>query len=425
MQSMKISVMTLGCKVNKYESDSIIYKLNLKGFETTDKLEFADIYLINTCAVTQEAEKKSRQMIARCRKFNKNAKIVIMGCASQNNFQQFVGRNVDYIIGVANKIHACDIIESIAKSDQLKVANEIFDLPSYYEDDMHAFTTRVRAYIKIQDGCNNFCTYCIIPYLRGRSRSREIFSIINEVSSLDDEIKEIVLTGIDVADYKIDGKPSLALLLKELDTFQKRLRLSSFEEGIIDEEFLKSLANLDNFCPHFHLSLQSGSDSVLKRMNRHYTTSQFLNSINLIRKYFPSSAITTDVIVGFPEETEEEFNETVEFIKKANFARLHVFKYSNRTGTVASKMFKDCSPQVKENRSQILLKLSEELHRKFISQNKEGKVLIEEKEGDYFVGYTENYIKCYIKSDKVSINQIVKVKIKKPYLDGAEAKVIK
>ena len=420
---MKVSVMTLGCKVNKYESDSIIYKLNLKGFETTDKLEFADVYLINTCAVTQEAEKKSRQMIARCRKFNKNAKIIILGCASQNNLQQFVEKNVEYIIGVANKIHACDIIENIAKRDKLKVANEIFELPSHYEDDMRAFTSRVRAYIKIQDGCNNFCTYCIIPYLRGRSRSREIFSIIDEVSSLDDEIKEIVLTGIDVADYRIDGKHSLALLLKELDTFQKRLRLSSFEEGIIDEEFLKSLAGLDNFCPHFHLSLQSGSDSVLKRMNRHYSTAQFLNSINLIRKYFPSSAITTDVIVGFPEETEEEFNETVEFIKKANFARLHVFKYSNRTGTVASKMFKDCSPQVKENRSQILLKLSEELHRKFISQNKEGKVLIEEKEGDYLVGYTENYIKCYIKSDKVSINQIVKVKIKKPYLDGAEAKV--
>ena len=306
---MKVSVMTLGCKVNKYESDSIIYKLNLKGFETTDKLEFADVYLINTCAVTQEAEKKSRQMIARCRKFNKNAKIIILGCASQNNLQQFVEKNVDYIIGVANKIHACDIIENIAKRDKLKVANEIFALPSHYEDDMRAFTSRVRAYIKIQDGCNNFCTYCIIPYLRGRSRSREIFSIIDEVSSLDDEIKEIVLTGIDVADYRIDGKPSLALLLKELDTFQKRLRLSSFEEGIIDEEFLKSLAGLDNFCPHFHLSLQSGSDSVLKRMNRHYSTAQFLNSINLIRKYFPSSAITTDVIVGFPEETEEEFNE--------------------------------------------------------------------------------------------------------------------
>ena len=372
----------------------------------------------------QEAEKKSRQMIARCRKFNKNAKIIIMGCASQNNLQQFVEKNVDYIIGVANKIHACDIIESIAKRDKLKVANEIFELPSHYEDDMRAFTSRVRAYIKIQDGCNNFCTYCIIPYLRGRSRSREIFSIIDEVSSLDDEIKEIVLTGIDVADYRIDGKSSLALLLKELDTFQKRLRLSSFEEGIIDEEFLKSLAGLDNFCPHFHLSLQSGSDSVLKRMNRHYSTAQFLNSISLIRKYFPLSAITTDVIVGFPEESEKEFKETVEFIKKANFARLHVFKYSKRTGTVASKMFKDCPPSVKEQRSQILLKLSEVLHEKFIKQNKSGMVLIEEKEGDYLVGYTENYIKCYIKSNNVKINQIVKVKIKTPYLDGAIAKVV-
>ena len=413
---MIASVITLGCKVNEYESQSILNQLKSNGYEIHEGLVPADVYIVNTCAVTNIAERKSRQVLAKIHKLNENAKIVLCGCAVQNNPTQFLkNKNVIAITG------------SEGKHDIMKFINsKNLELPDLYDAKYinmpRPISTRTRQFIKIQDGCNNFCTYCIIPYLRGRSRSRDLEDILDEIKHTDSN--EIVLTGIDMSDYKINGVNALKTLVREVDKLNIRFRISSLECNVIDEDLLDTLAQSKHFCPHFHLSLQSGSDSVLKRMNRHYTTSQFLNSINLIRKYFPSSAITTDVIVGFPEETEKEFNETVEFIKKANFARLHVFKYSKRTGTVASKIFKDCPPSVKEQRSQILLKLSEVLHEKFIKQNKSGMVLIEEKEGDYLVGYTENYIKCYIKSNKVKINQIVKVKIKTPYLDGAIAKVV-
>ena len=255
---MKICVMTLGCKVNKYESDALIYNLRLQGHEAFDKLGEADIYIINTCAVTQEAEKKSRQMIARCRRFNKQAKIYICGCASQHNKEQFIEKGANFVSGVAGKIKIASNIEKpICKSSKL---------PLVYEDDMIAEQSRTRAYIKIQDGCNNFCSYCIIPYLRGRSRSRAIMSIINEVNELSADIKEIVLTGINVTDYKIDGEPALLTLLEQLDGFGKRLRLSSMEESLVSDEFVNGIGQLKNFCPHFHLSLQSGSATVLKRM---------------------------------------------------------------------------------------------------------------------------------------------------------------
>lgn len=418
--------MTLGCKVNKYESDALRYNLELKGYQTTDQLERADIYVINTCAVTKEAEKKSRQMIARCRKFNANAKIFVCGCASQNNISQFKDKGICCISGSAGKIKIANYIDQIL-NDQNVNDNlvKMDDLPTRYEDDLLAKQTRIRAYIKIQDGCNNFCSYCIIPYLRGRSRSRPIFSIINEVSALSDDVKEIVLTGINVTDYKIDGKDGLLTLLQELDTFGKRIRLSSIEESIMSEEFVRGLANLSNFCPHFHLSVQSGCDKTLKDMNRHYTTSEFYKTVLLLRKYFPRAGITTDVIVGFPTESEEDFLQTYNFIQKCQFANLHVFQYSNREGTVASKLYKDISPAIKHERSEKLLTLSNELHQDFIKANRFGKVLVEEKVDDYFVGFSENYIKCYIQSKENLEGQIVKVKIGKPFRDGAKAKLIK
>ena len=329
---MKICIMTLGCKVNKYESDALRYNLELKGYQTTDKLESADVYIINTCAVTKEAEKKSRQMIARCRKFNANAKIFVCGCASQNNVSQFKDKGICCISGSAGKIKISNYIDSMARNLSLQRVQliKVDNLPTRYEDDLLAKQTRIRAYIKIQDGCNNFCSYCIIPYLRGRSRSRPIFSIINEVSALSDDVKEIILTGINVTDYKIDGKDGLLTLLQELDTFGKRIRLSSIEESIMSEEFVRGLANLSNFCPHFHLSVQSGCDKTLKDMNRHYTTSEFYKTVLLLRKYFPRAGITTDVIVGFPTESEGDFLQTYNFIQKCQFANLHVFQYSNR-----------------------------------------------------------------------------------------------
>lgn len=427
---MKICVMTLGCKVNKYESDALIYNLKLKGYQATDKFEPADVYVINTCAVTAEAERKSRQMIARCKKYNENAKFFICGCASQKNSGQFLEKDATFVSGVAGKKKISEYIDKLAKHDRrlLKKRDRTEKLPKDYEDDLFAEQSRTRAYIKIQDGCDNFCSYCIIPYLRGRSRSRAIFSIINEVSKLSKDIKEVVLTGINVTDYKIDGKPSLLSLLTELDTFGLRLRLSSMEDSLISEEFVEGLSRLDNFCPHFHLSLQSGSDSVLKRMNRHYTTKMFKQSVDLIRKYFPLAGITTDIIVGFPNESDEEFRQTYEFAQEVGFSQLHIFPYSNREGTVASKLYKDLPKSIKQKRFEELDKLNTQLKLDFIKKNKTGSVLIEEQIDGYYVGYTKNYIRCYIpandkKASDGIIDGIVEVKIKEPFRDGALAKI--
>lgn len=413
---MKIVVTTLGCKVNKYESDALLYNLQLKGYEVTDRLEPADVYIINTCAVTQEAEKKSRQMIARCKKFNAKAKIFVCGCASQHNAKQFLEKGVTFVSGVAKKVKISDLLDASGA--------HVEKLPTKYEDDMLASQTRTRAYIKIQDGCNNFCSYCIIPYLRGRSRSRDIINIINEVALLPDSVKEIVLTGINVTDYQIGGQPGLLTLLEQLDAFGKRLRLSSLEETLVSDALMEGLSKLKHFCPHFHLSLQSGCDTVLQRMNRKYTTEEFYHSVQLIRKYFPKAGITTDVIVGFPGETDAEFEQTVSFIQRVGFASLHIFPYSKREGTVAAKL-KDLPPDVKANRCARLEQIKTNLQNNFFNQNKVGTVLIEELQQGYYVGYTENYIRCYVESKNPILNEIVQVKLGKPMLDGVKAKVKK
>lgn len=424
---MKVSVMTLGCKVNKYESDSLIYQLEKNGFEATDKLEYADVFVVNTCAVTGEAEKKSRQMIARCKKFNPNAKIYVCGCASQHNSKQFLEKEVEVVMGVSGKLKIVEFVKNLAKNTEKTQKNSEFIeiLPEIYQDDLFAKQNRTRAYIKIQDGCNNFCSYCIIPYLRGRSRSRDMQSIIDECKKLDDDIKEIVLTGINVTDYKINGQASLLPLLVELDKLGKRLRLSSMEETLVNEEFIQGLSKLKNFCPHFHLSLQSGSNSVLKRMNRHYKAEEFKYSVDLIRKYFPLAGITTDVIVGFPDESDEEFEETYKFIEDVNFSQLHIFKYSMREGTVASKIYKDLAPAIKQNRLERLEDIGEKLKKDFLSKNHLVDVLIEEKEGEYFVGYSKNYIKCYLSSNEDEINNIVSGQIVELFQDGVKIKKIK
>lgn len=406
---MKVSVLTLGCKVNKYESDALIFELKSRGIDATDNLEEADAYIINTCAVTNEAERKSRQMIERARKFNPNAEIYVMGCASQNRPVQFEDRNVKMIIGTAGKKK---IVDELSHS-----GTHLFELPTAYEDDLFSAQSLTRAFIKIQDGCDHFCSYCIIPYLRGRSRSRSLESIVSEVEKLPDDVKEVVLVGIDVSDFKIDGKKGLGKLLQTLDKYGKRLRLSSMEDSLIDEEFLKVLSTLKNFCPHFHLSLQSGCDNVLKKMNRHYTTDEFADSVALIRKYFPLAGITTDIIVGFPTETEEDFEETLKFVESVKFSQLHIFPYSKRDGTVASKLYKDLSGKVKNERVKRLEELGDRLKTEFLRENKTGKVLIEAKNGDYFDGYTENYIKCYVSGD-LKVGEIVDVQIEKSFKDG-------
>ena len=408
---MKVSVLTLGCKVNKYESDSLLNLFKKRGYEISDKLEKADAYIINTCAVTSEAEKKSRQMIARVKKLNPQAKIYVGGCAAQHNPKQFSDK-AQLIKGVAGKNKIVDFGEG----------EMVDEVPLVYEQEEFSLQSRTRAYIKIQDGCNNFCTYCIIPYLRGRSRSRSVESIVSEVAALPSDIKEIVLTGINVSDYKINGELGLLKLLQELDKFGLRIRLSSMEEVIANEEFIKGLASLKNFCPFFHLSLQSGCDSVLKRMNRRYTTAEFMYACDLIRKYFPLASISTDVIVGFPDESEEEFNKTKEFIEKVSFSFLHIFPYSRREGTVAAKM-KDLSPDVKRARANVLAELDKKLREDFISKNKCGKVLIEEVTAGGCEGFTENYIKCHF-TEKLQVGEIVNAEIIAQKNGEAIAKIV-
>lgn len=410
---MKISILTLGCKVNKYESDVLMNMFSKRGFEVTDQLEKADIYVINTCAVTNEAERKSRQMIARCKKFNPNAQIYVCGCASEHNPNQFL-KNAVAIKGTINKEELVNL-----KLKGVKIDSQP---PEYISHD-YSYQPRIRAYIKVQDGCNNFCSYCLIPYLRGRSRSRDLQDILNEVKQLSDDVKEVVLTGINLSDFKIDGKLGLIRLLQELDIFDKRLRLSSMEECIVDEEFLKSLKKLKNFCPHFHLSLQSGCDNILKRMNRRYSTNDFLKACKLIRKYFPNAGITTDVIVGFPGETEEEFTQTKNFLNKVKFSGLHIFSYSRRDKTVASKMI-DLDGEIKKNRSMILQSLDKKLREDFINLNKQVKVLVEEKKGGFFVGFSENYIKCYLKGN-LKVGEIYLANILSTFEDGAIAEADK
>lgn len=407
---MKICVVTLGCKVNQYESDALIFKLKELGHDAVGDLEVADAYIINTCAVTNEAERKSRQMIERCRKFNKDAEIYVIGCASQNKCEQFEDRNINFVLGSANKL---DIIKHFGEH-----GHEIEDFTDEYDDSMTSAQTRTRAFIKVQDGCNRFCSYCLIPYVRGRSRSRKIESVVSEINSLPATVKEVVIVGIDVSSFR-DGDKTLIDLLEAVDSCGRRWRLSSMEDNIISEEFILRLKNCKNFCPHFHLSLQSGSDSVLKKMNRKYSTEQFFETTQLIRKHFDLAGITTDVIVGFPTETEENFEETLDFVKKVKFSDLHIFPYSKRNGTAATKLYKDLPKPVKMKRLYRLQEVGNELKNEFILSNKEVEVLVEEEKEGYYTGYSKNYIKCYFMAGNVAVGDIVKGKIAGLFKDGA------
>ena len=416
---MKICVFTLGCKVNFYESDSLINELNKLGYETTNKLEYADIYILNTCCVTNEGERKSRQLIARCKSYNENAKILVCGCASQKNPEQFKEKNVSVIIGNSNK---AEIINLINEENYKNLS----ELPLCYVDNMQSASQRVRAYLKVQDGCNNFCSYCIIPYVRGRSRSRNIESVKQEAQNLSKTCAEIVLTGINLSDFK----PSLIELIESLKELPSRIRLGSLEVNVITDDFMQRLKNIDNFCPQFHLSMQSGSNEVLKKMNRHYTKEEYLEKVRLIKKYFPYASITTDLIVGFPTETEECFLESLETVKKAEFFMVHCFPYSKREGTVASKM-----PQIlnsiKKERVKIVENLAKSLHEKYLNLLKDHSIrqnlLIEEvvsiDDKKYFVGHSEYFVKCYLEfNEKYKENDIISVIIEDIFKDGVIVK---
>ncbi|MBQ3572028.1 MAG: MiaB/RimO family radical SAM methylthiotransferase [Clostridia bacterium] len=409
---MKAVVFTLGCKVNSRESACLITGLKARGYETSDKLGPADIYIINTCAVTAEAEKKSRQAVARALKFNKEAKIFICGCASQKNPNVFREKGARVVVGARAKDKILDYLDCegvfIEESDE------------YYEKYFPDNGLKTREYIKIQDGCDNYCSYCIIPYLRGRSRSRKIEKIVEEIKLLNPI--EAVITGINVSAFDDDGKrlPQLISALKEFDC---RFRFGSLEVCSITKELLEETKKLKDFAPHFHLSLQSGSDNVLKAMNRHYTADEFASKVDLIRKFYPNAAITTDIIVGYSAETEENFEETLNFCDRIAFADIHCFPYSVREGTEGAKL-KKISDDIKRIRLEKLMEKKKVLKQKYVNQYIGATLTFipEEEINGYTVGYSENYIRIYIKGCVPSSK--IKVKILENYQDGMLAEVI-
>jgi threonylcarbamoyladenosine tRNA methylthiotransferase MtaB len=416
---MDIAVFTLGCKTNLYESGQLVSTLLDARHNASHGLKRADVVVINTCAVTAEAERKSRQAIARAKKLNPNVRIIVTGCASQKDAQQFRDiAGVTYIKGTAGKENILDAINNFEATPVVDVEA----LPSVYHHTIDATVELTRAFVKIQDGCNNFCSYCIVPYLRGRSRSKQVADIVREVSNA--ESAEVVLIGIDISQYGRDIDSSLAQLFTALAGCGKRIRLGSLEHSVVSSEVLAALKQL-NFCPHYHLSLQSGCDSVLKRMNRHYTTAEFYDGLQLIRQYFPDVAFTTDIIVGFPEETEEEFADTVRFIEKCGFADIHVFPFSPREGTAAYTM-PDLPVAVKKHRAAVLGEVKQRVHNQFIAQSigETHEVLVEERAGGLWAGYSKNYIRVYIDDNSVKSGDIVNVKLTAPYLDGARGEKI-
>lgn len=411
-----VSVFTLGCKVNLYESRQIVTQLLSAGYDAFEGLKTADYFVINTCAVTNEAERKSRQAIARCLKKNPSAKILVCGCASQKDGEQFKQAGVVLVKGAGDK---ASLVEKY-----LKGMDGVEQLPTCYpkQEVFATNVTKTRAFIKIQDGCNRFCTYCIIPYLRGRSRSRDIDEITQEATSLT-SVNEIVLTGVDISDYKTE-KGGLAELAKKLKDLPVRKRLGSLEVHVVTQELLDVMKE-SNFCPHFHLSLQSGSDDVLKKMNRHYTAREFFDATQLIKKTFPDAGITTDVIVGFPTETEQNFEETCRFVQKVGFDDIHVFPFSARKGTIASRMPAIDGAEM-NRRAEIMNAIKQDL--KVLSADRQigttQEVLTEETKGEYLVGYTANYTKVYIPKGKAGKNKILKIFIAKRFEDGVLGSII-
>lgn len=423
MNKGKVAFLTLGCKVNTYETNAMETLFVKSGYELVSFQEEADIYVVNTCTVTNMADRKSRQMLHKARKKNPNAIVVAAGCyvqAAGEAVKEDIA--VDLIIGNNKKSNVVQVVEEYMASNGIEVLNnftpQIHTEKNYEKLEIDTSGETTRASIKIQDGCNQFCSYCIIPFARGRVRSREVDDILDEVKRLADSgCQEVVLTGIHLSSYGVDleawcgegkkhdfvsleGKPLLHLMseISKIEGIQ-RIRLGSLEPRIITESFISQLAKLEKVCPHFHLSLQSGCDETLKRMNRHYTTSEFEQNVGIIRKYYEAPAITTDIIVGFPGETEEEFAVTKEFLERIHFSQMHVFKYSVRKGTKAEVMENQVPEHVKTKRSEIIIVLEKQLRNEYENRmlHKEHKVLFEESvkidDETYFVGHNERYVK--------------------------------
>lgn len=420
----KAALHNLGCKVNAYETEAMQHLLEEAGYEIVPLTQKADVYVINTCSVTNMADRKSRQMLHKAKKNNPDSIVVAAGCYVQTSEKEVLNDlSVDIVIGNDRK-H--DLVRLLEEYSLDSVNDTVYDINDGKHDFEELFIDQTkehtRAFIKVQDGCNQFCSYCIIPYARGRVRSRRFENVIAEVERLAaNGFKEVVLTGIHLSSYGVDFEEATGLLelIQAVNAVKgiERIRLGSLEPKIVTEHFASELSKLDKICPHFHLSLQSGCDATLKRMNRKYTTKEYERGCELLRKYFVHPAITTDVIVGFPGETEEEFEQTKAYLEHIHFYEMHIFKYSKRKGTRAAVMPDQIDEQVKAARSEKLIALGHDMSKEFrkfyIGKNEE--VLFEEKavigDKEYFVGYTKEYVKVAKKTDENLENQIVSGRI--------------
>ena len=427
----KVAFYTLGCKVNQYETNAMIEQFIKSNYEIVDFEEIADIYVINTCTVTNMSDRKSRQVIRRVKQINPNSILTVTGCYAQVSAKELEKiKEIDLIIGNTEKKDIVNIVEKHVGANCVrpKTKTNLTDINNqkeFVDFGTTTYTEKTRAVIKVQDGCNNFCSYCIIPYAKGRVRSRKLENIIKEIESIVKKgIHEVVITGIHVASYGLDFENEnirLIDLLEEINKIEglKRIRLGSLEPNIITDEFVERLKKVDKICDHFHLSLQSGCDDTLKRMNRKYNTGDFEKVVQRLRNAFPNVALTTDIIVGFPGETEEEFSITYNFLEKIKFYQMHIFKYSQRKGTRAAVMPNQIDGNTKEERSHKLIELSNKNEKEFLEKyvGSELEVLFEQEEKGYIKGHTSNYILVKTKSKNLE-NKILKVKVTS--VDGLE-----
>ena len=421
---------TLGCKVNTYESNAMLKIFNEAGYQEVDFKQVADVYVINTCTVTNTGDSKSRQMIRKAIRKNPKATICVVGCYSQTAPEEIEKiEGVGVVLGTQYRSDIVKYVDEHLETGEMVIkVDNVMNLRKFEDLNIDRFKN-TRAFLKIQDGCNNFCTYCIIPYARGRVRSRQKESVLNQAQRLvDNGYVEIVLTGIHTAGYGEDlDDYSFYELLVDLVKIKglKRLRISSIETSQISDEIIDLIGSNEIIVDHLHVPLQAGSDATLKRMNRKYTTAEYLEKINKIRSYLPNIAFTTDVIVGFPGETDEEFEETYNFIKQVNYSELHVFPYSPRKNTPAAKMKDQVNDQIKHERANRLLQLSKDLNHEFALKQigKTLKVLFEKRDGEYLIGHAGDYLKVKVKTADNLIGEIVTIKIDK-YDEILEGRVV-
>lgn len=423
----KCALHSLGCKVNSYETQAMQKMMESAGYEIVPfGEEIADIYIINTCSVTNIADRKSRQMIHKAKKLNPEAVVAAAGCYVESAGDN-IDEDVDIVIGNNEKSHLIEILNEYFEHMDKEKSVDIGKVTGFDELNIDSPLEHTRAYVKIQDGCNRFCSYCIIPYVRGRIRSRKPDDVMAEIKRVAASgCKEVVLTGIHLSSYGLDFKDNTVKLIDVIEAVNRiegieRIRLGSLEPLIVTEEFVRRLAKCKKICPHFHLSLQSGCDETLKRMNRRYNVDEYYKGVELLREYFPDAAVTTDVIVGFPGETEEEFNITKKYLEKVCFYEIHVFKYSRRKGTAADKMPDQIPENIKSERSTELLELNEILSNGYREKyiGKKVKVLLEEnhiiENKKYIIGFTDTYVRVALENpeEKLYTNQIVNVRVKK------------